>query len=233
MQPGKAASGAAGPSCLPGFPARRFLHHRYKPRRHGAGRHQSPSPIRRHSCRSARLRRPRRWPPAGWKPPRRTPHARRYRRHLLPSRSRRPGNPPQLVRVVTHDFAILAGARFGLVGIDHEVMRPAIAPSSGGMKDHLSPVGNPAPPRPRRPDALTSSIHCLAAEFQQSLGVIPDRHACVRLSGPSHLMPYRFVKMRSSSRNITHPPPSVRSGRPRARSRTVLFWTLSPVSHPA
>ena len=26
------------------------------------------------------------------------------------------------------------------------------------MNDHLVPVGNPAPPRPRRPDSLTSAI---------------------------------------------------------------------------
>ena len=29
-----------------------------------------------------------------------------------------------------------------------------------GMKDHLVPVGKPAPPRPRRPLALTASMTC-------------------------------------------------------------------------
>ena len=29
-----------------------------------------------------------------------------------------------------------------------------------GMNDHLSPVGNPAPPRPRSPDAFTVSMTC-------------------------------------------------------------------------
>jgi hypothetical protein len=31
-------------------------------------------------------------------------------------------------------------------------------PVSLGMNDHFSPVGNPAPPRPRSPDALISSM---------------------------------------------------------------------------
>jgi hypothetical protein len=31
-------------------------------------------------------------------------------------------------------------------------------PVSCGTNDHLTPVGNPAPPRPRRPDVLTTSI---------------------------------------------------------------------------
>gem|GEM_PF-4791985 len=28
------------------------------------------------------------------------------------------------------------------------------------MNDHFTPVGNPAPPRPRRPEAFTSSTTC-------------------------------------------------------------------------
>ena len=30
----------------------------------------------------------------------------------------------QLVRIVAHDIAVLAGARLALVGIDHQIMRP-------------------------------------------------------------------------------------------------------------
>ena len=32
----------------------------------------------------------------------------------------------QQMRIVPHDLAILAGAGLGLVGVDHEIMRPAV-----------------------------------------------------------------------------------------------------------
>ena len=37
-------------------------------------------------------------------------------------------------------------------------LKSAQARGSFGMNDHLRPVGKPAPPRPRRPDALISSM---------------------------------------------------------------------------
>jgi hypothetical protein len=36
---------------------------------------------------------------------------------------------------------------------------------SFGMKVHFKPVGNPAPPRPRNPDALTFSVISSGAIF--------------------------------------------------------------------
>jgi hypothetical protein len=36
----------------------------------------------------------------------------------------------QRVRIVAHDVAVLAGARLGFVGIDDEIMRPAVASPS-------------------------------------------------------------------------------------------------------
>jgi hypothetical protein len=55
----------------------------------------------------------------------------------------------------------------GLVGVDHEIVRP---PSDClGMNDHLSPVGKPAPPRPRRPEAFTSLMMPVAALLEIAL----------------------------------------------------------------
>jgi len=63
---------------------------------------------------------------------------------------RQPSN--EEMRIVPHDLAILAGARFGFVGVDHEIMGPPV-----GLLGHERPFagrwGKPAPPRPRRPEA--------------------------------------------------------------------------------
>jgi hypothetical protein len=59
---------------------------------------------------------------------------------------------------------VLERARLGLVGVDRQVALARILFAAGsstlslGRKVHLSPVGKPAPPRPRSADFLTSSV---------------------------------------------------------------------------
>ena len=82
----------------------------------------------------------------------------------------------QFVRIFTHDFSVLASARFAFIGIDDEVARLGVfVPIFEVHKrlrqlaqyeyvgdklvdTHFMPEGNPAPPRPRRPEALISEM---------------------------------------------------------------------------
>jgi len=69
------------------------------------------------------------------------------------------------VGVVPEDLPVLASARFGLICIDNKIRWSAINERVGylpsdtfGMKEYLRPEGKPAPPLPRRPDFLISSM---------------------------------------------------------------------------
>src|SRR5918995_142127 len=69
------------------------------------------------------------------------------------------------------------------------------------MNDILSPVGKPAPPRPRRPDSLTcSTIQSRPLRIRASVPSQSPR----RRAAPSRqsCSPYRLVKMRSLSASI-------------------------------
>ena len=50
-----------------------------------------------------------------------------------------------------------------------------------GMNDHFIPVGNPAPPRPRRPDAFISSM--IASRPRAMIAAVPSQSP--RLRAPS------------------------------------------------
>ena len=62
----------------------------------------------------------------------------------------------QLVRVLFHEEPVLERAGLRLVRVAEKV--DGLALGVLGTNVHLRPVGKPAPPRPRRPDFLTSSV---------------------------------------------------------------------------
>ncbi len=121
---GTAASAAAGPSCLRGFRAGPFLRRRCRRRRRG-GRRQSksqpwtlPLPISLASYASLIAAS-------------RTSRSCTYSPRMIDVAGvglhRVAGDQAafdQEVRVVPHDLPVLAGAWFGLVGVDHQIVRP-------------------------------------------------------------------------------------------------------------
>ena len=78
---------------------------------------------------------------------------------------------------MAHDLAVLAGAGLGLVGIDHEIAAAGRLDSLG-MNDHFSPVGKPAPPRPRRPDAFISLM--IQSRPLSMIALVPSQAPRVR-----------------------------------------------------
>ena len=77
----------------------------------------------------------------------------------------------QEVRIVPHDLAVLARAGLGFVGVDDEIMRPAV-----GMLGHERPFepgrepGAAAPAQPRRLHLVDDPV---APLFQEGLGAVP------------------------------------------------------------
>src|SRR5947199_379658 len=56
------------------------------------------------------------------------------------------------------------------------------------MNDHLSPVGNPAPPRPRSPDSLTASMKSSLTSTGVAKPHAPRHSTSVTVQRPSGLV---------------------------------------------
>src|SRR6476660_170168 len=72
------------------------------------------------------------------------------------------------------------------------------------MNDHFSPVGKPAPPRPRKPDDLIS-LMMPSWPFSISVLVLSQAPRALAPSSFQSWKPYRFLKMRSLSCRATVP----------------------------
>src|SRR6516162_142723 len=88
----------------------------------------------------------------------------------------------QEMRVVAHDLAVLAGAGLGFIGVDHEIMRPAV-----GLLGHERPLesgrkaGAAASAQPRGLHLIDDPI---AALLQDGLGAVPSTARTGALEAP-------------------------------------------------
>src|SRR6516165_6268978 len=88
----------------------------------------------------------------------------------------------QEVRIVAHDLAVLAGAGLGFIGVDHEIMRPAV-----GLLGHERPLesgrkaGAAASAQPRGLHLIDDPI---AALLQDGLGAVPSTARTGALEAP-------------------------------------------------
>src|SRR5262245_35354229 len=96
------------------------------------------------------------------------------------------------------------------------------------MSDHFSPVGKPAPPRPRRPEAFTSLT--MASRPLSRMALVPSQAPRLRApSRPQSPRPYRFLKMRSLSSSIKSLPVRSRaSGNPGPNAPPFVLAALGP-----
>jgi hypothetical protein len=84
----------------------------------------------------------------------------------------------QAERVALHQHPVGERAGIALIGVAHDIF--AVCPCAPATVFHLMPVGKPAPPRPRRPEARTASTTALGAMFSAARN--PTRPPCAAYS---------------------------------------------------
>ena len=92
--------------------------------------------------------------------------------------------------IAFHDHAVGEGAGIALVGVADDVF--LLRPACRRRCFHLMPVGKPAPPRPRRPECVTSST-IAAGPSCERLGqaLVAAMRLCSRRASSGSMMPQR------------------------------------------